>query len=203
MIGNDIVDRAQAKRESNWQRRGFLDKLFTTDEQRLILTSSDPERMVWTLWSMKESAYKVVARETGKRVFAPKKLACQINIINEETAEGVVFYEKIYPTVSSITPNYIATVAAPTTLPLNFHQEIILLDQATYQHQHRLVGEKIKHYCAASLGIPVENSSLQKDQAGVPALTLIKLSGERLTIPISISHHGYYGSFAIGCTHGL
>jgi phosphopantetheinyl transferase (holo-ACP synthase) len=203
MIGNDIVDRVQAKRESNWQRKGFLDKLFTTDEQRLILTASDPERIVWTLWSMKESAYKVAVRETGKRVFAPRKLECQVNTLTEETAEGVVSYEKIYQTRSSITPHYIASVAVPTNLPFDFHQEISLLNRATYQHQHVSIEKRIKQYCSASLSIPDGNSFLQKDQAGNPALTLIKSSGKQLTIPISISHHGYYGSFAISYIHGL
>ena len=202
MIGNDIVDRAQAHRESNWQRRGFLDKVFTTDEQHLILTSNDPECMVWTLWSMKESAYKVAVRETEKRVFAPRKLECHLNTQHKETAEGTVFYEKIYQITSSITSHYIATVATSPTLRLNFHQEISLLANATYQHQHALIEKNIKQYCLAHLGIPEENSFLQKDQNGVPTLTLIKSSGEQQTIPISISHHGYYGSFAIACTYG-
>ena len=33
MIGNDIIDLALAKKENNWQRKGFLDKLFTPKEQ--------------------------------------------------------------------------------------------------------------------------------------------------------------------------
>ena len=36
MIGNDVVDLELAKKESNWQRRGFLSKIFTKNEQRLI-----------------------------------------------------------------------------------------------------------------------------------------------------------------------
>ncbi|QMW01977.1 4'-phosphopantetheinyl transferase family protein [Spirosoma foliorum] len=203
MIGNDIVDTAQAKRESNWQRRGFLEKLFTTHEQGLILSASNPERLVWTLWSMKESAYKVSVRETGKRAFAPKKLICSITSLSEETVEGTVFYQKAYQTKSSISPQHIATVAILANTELTFHQEIIQFSNSTYQHQNARIQEDIQQYCVDYLAIPPANSYLQKDQNGIPALLVIKPSGEQLSIPISISHHGHYGSFVIDCTHRL
>ena len=56
MIGNDIIDLSVAKLESNWQRRGFLEKQFTEEEQQLILTASNPFVLVWKFWSMKEAA---------------------------------------------------------------------------------------------------------------------------------------------------
>ncbi len=61
MIGNDVVDLALAKVESNWQRKGYLDKLFTTKEQNLIFCSENPTIMVWILWSRKEAVYKIHA----------------------------------------------------------------------------------------------------------------------------------------------
>ena len=33
MIGNDIVDLDLARTQSNWQRKGFLDKIFTKKEK--------------------------------------------------------------------------------------------------------------------------------------------------------------------------
>ena len=36
-IGNDIVDLSLAKIQSNWQRKGFLEKQFTQKEQIEIL----------------------------------------------------------------------------------------------------------------------------------------------------------------------
>lgn len=200
MIGNDIVDLTQAKRESNWQRNGFLDKLFTAHEQQLIHTANDPERMVWLLWSMKESTYKVIMRETGKRVFAPLKLACHINLLSEETAKGVVFQEKTYQTKSLITPLYIASVATPITSSPDFYQAVIPLESATYQSQTIRIRKEIKQYCTETLAIPENNSSIHKNQHGTPVLHLINNIGELLIIPISISHHGWYGSFAIS-TH--
>ena len=56
MIGNDIVDLALAEKESNWKRKGFIDKIFTPQEQSLIKTSINQEIIIWNLWSRKEAA---------------------------------------------------------------------------------------------------------------------------------------------------
>lgn len=103
MIGNDIVDLVLVKQESNWQRKGFLDKLFTAKEQQLILNSSNPDLMVWNLWSKKEAAYKIYNRMSGKRVFNPIQFECE--------ADTVVFGDDIFYTQTKITSDYVYTIA--------------------------------------------------------------------------------------------
>jgi phosphopantetheinyl transferase (holo-ACP synthase) len=103
MIGNDIVDLAKAKKDSNWQRKGFLDKLFTVEEQQLILTAENPEEMVWNLWSRKEAAYKIYNRQSGERFFNPKRFVCE--------DDTVVFGTNLYYTKTQITPLFIYTIA--------------------------------------------------------------------------------------------
>lgn len=76
MIGNDVVDLALAKKESNWKRTGFLQKIFTVNELLLIEESANPEILIWNLWSRKEAAYKIFNRETGIRSFIPQQLEC-------------------------------------------------------------------------------------------------------------------------------
>ena len=92
MIGNDIVDLALAKKESNWQRNRFLDKIFTKNEQQIILNDANPEIMVWNLWSRKEAAYKIYNRETGIRGFFPLQLEC----FYENDARCKWYYIKLY-----------------------------------------------------------------------------------------------------------
>ena len=60
MVGNDIVDLKHAALESNWQRKGFLNKVFTSSEKQYIQDAENPFQMVWLIWSMKESAYKII-----------------------------------------------------------------------------------------------------------------------------------------------
>lgn len=112
MIGNDIVDLMQSRRESNWQRKGFLEKVFTADEQLLIANDPEHETMVWLLWSMKEAAYKIYNRQTKIREYIPKKLTCTILSKDSNHASGqVACLENTYHTETAITKNSIHTVA--------------------------------------------------------------------------------------------
>ncbi|EIA07654.1 4'-phosphopantetheinyl transferase superfamily protein [Flavobacterium frigoris] len=108
MIGNDIVDLALAKKESNWKRTGFLEKIFTSKEQVLISNSENPEIMVWNLWSRKEAAYKIYNRQTGIRGYIPIQLEC-----NYENADSgsVHCNGNIYYTKTEITKEKISTIA--------------------------------------------------------------------------------------------
>jgi len=112
MIGNDVVDILQSRIESNWQRRGLLQKLFTDDEQLLIKNAKDPEIMLWLLWSMKEAAYKIYNRQTKIRAYIPKKLTCTLLVNNKDSIMGhVTCYEYSYITKTTLMDNVIHTVA--------------------------------------------------------------------------------------------
>lgn len=112
MIGNDVVDLALAQKESNWKRRGFLDKIFTKDEQLLISKSENPEVMVWNLWSRKEAAYKIYNRQTGIRGFIPLQLEC----FYENAILGTVFINgNRYFTKTTISNDAMHTIAVTKT----------------------------------------------------------------------------------------
>ena len=193
MIGNEIVDLAHAKQQSNWRRVGFLNKVFTPHEQQLIHTTSDPDRMVWLLWSMKESAYKRVARQTDKRIFAPNKIACQITASYSTSVEGRVFHEGVHQTISAVTDQYISTIAFSTNVSQPVNPVIIPFDSTTYQAQYAAIRSSIKQQLATRLSIPESTIHIHKNEMGVPVVTINDL----LSLPISISHHGYYGAYVI------
>jgi len=113
MIGNDIVDLEVARYQSNWQRKGFLDKIFTIKEQRIILHCENPELLVWNLWTRKEAAYKIFNRSTQIRAFIPLRLEC--NVINE--FEGTIsINHQTYFTQTEITESSVYTVAVSERL---------------------------------------------------------------------------------------
>jgi phosphopantetheinyl transferase (holo-ACP synthase) len=112
MIGNDIIDIVQSRHESNWQRKGFIEKLFSPSEQLIIKQTSDPETMIWLLWSMKEAAYKIYNRQTKIREYSPQKLTCTILSKNDTYCTGqVICNENIYYTKTTIDPDRIHTIA--------------------------------------------------------------------------------------------
>jgi phosphopantetheinyl transferase (holo-ACP synthase) len=108
MIGNDIVDLDLARKESNWKRKGFLQKIFSQQEQNLILNDSNPEIMVWNLWSRKEAAYKIYNRCTGTRGYFPWLLLCRYD---DENSGKVVIDDFVFYTRTQITHEYIYTIA--------------------------------------------------------------------------------------------
>ena len=120
MIGNDVIDMLQSRRESNWRRKGFVEKLFTPSEQLLLSQTSDPETMIWLLWSMKEAAYKIYNRQTRIREYIPQKLACSIISKNEHYVTGkVICLENVYYTKTMISKDHLHTVAVSSSDHLN------------------------------------------------------------------------------------
>jgi phosphopantetheinyl transferase (holo-ACP synthase) len=108
MIGNDIVDLALAKKESNWKRKGFVDKIFTPQEQLLIKSSVNQQIIIWNLWSRKEAAYKIYNRQTGIRKYNPIQFEC----FDLDLEIGkVVFENQVFYTKTEITSEYIYTIA--------------------------------------------------------------------------------------------
>ena len=151
MIGNDIVDLSLARVQSNWQRKGFLQKLFTADEQETILNHPEPELMVWVLWSMKEAAYKVYNRQTLDKGFFPHLLQCNISS-NTTTFSGKVCCKgKKYITSTVIDGDFIHTLAVTQLKDL--------------QHIYEISSEKVEKdsygfpfVCENGIRIPVSKS---------------------------------------------
>jgi phosphopantetheinyl transferase (holo-ACP synthase) len=119
MLGNDIVDLNLARTQSNWRRKNYLDKIFTAEEQLLISSAENADEMVWLLWSMKESAYKIHNRKTGIRSFAPKSLKCTIHSDSDQIHGAVAIDENSYFTKSSVRLGYLHTIASPVYAKLH------------------------------------------------------------------------------------
>lgn len=108
MIGNDIVDLALAKKESNWKRKGYLDKIFTVSEQLLIQKSTNQELAVWNLWSRKEAVYKIILQKGGKRGYYPIKIEC----LDLNFEDGTVqFQNQIFSTKTIVTEESVYSLA--------------------------------------------------------------------------------------------
>ena len=126
MIGNDIIDLDFAQKESNWKRKGFLDKIFTKKEQKLIFSAENSTVMVWDLWSRKEAGYKIYNRKTQIRGYFPLQLECfDLEFINGIYFGKVVIKDKIYFTKTEITAKFINTIAVEN---VNDFNEIKILE---------------------------------------------------------------------------
>jgi phosphopantetheinyl transferase (holo-ACP synthase) len=130
VIGNDIVDLALAQKESNWKRKGFLNKIFTEKEQLLIFNDLNPELMVWNLWSRKEAAYKIYNRNTGIRGYFPLQIECfDLELIDGIQFGKVAIKEAIYYTKTTINSEYINSIAV---VAIEDFDKVTLLENSKY-----------------------------------------------------------------------
>ena len=180
MVGNDLIDLQLAKSQSNWQRKGFLEKQFSQKEQLEILKSENPFLKVWLFWSMKEAAYKCYTQHVKKRFFAPQKFEC--SLISKKRGrvvfEGITFF-----TSSFYSPLYVYTIAKDTNVETNFFSEIVL---------SHTIASVLKIKLASKTGVPLKEIEKRKTVVGAP---LFYYQNKRVTKSCSISHHGNYGAY--------
>ncbi len=190
MIGNDIVDLKLASIQSNWNRNRFLNKVFTKQEQELIKSSINPFKMVWLLWSMKESTYKVYVQQNLQQFFNPKKLQCKLI---SETEGTVKVNGKEYITKSEINNDFICTIASLKN-DKNIVNTTFKLDDNSYATQHKESYKKLIDIASKKWKRPIKDFYIKKNKVGVPKLFL---NSKELLTSFSISHHGHYGTYVI------
>ncbi|MFD2562290.1 4'-phosphopantetheinyl transferase superfamily protein [Aquimarina rubra] len=180
MIGNDIIDLKLAAVQSNWQRKGWLHKIFTGSEQKTIWDANDPNHMIWKLWSMKEAAYKAHQRCFSlSPKYNPWDFIC--------TDNKVVTQNKSYQTISKYTEDYIYTIAYSDAENTNFVSKVFTGAQDQYKRI-------LQNYIADIKGVNLCDVTLQKDNRGIPD---VKICNQSSHIPLSLSSHGSFSAFAI------
>jgi phosphopantetheinyl transferase (holo-ACP synthase) len=180
LIGNDVIDLSLAKKESNWQRKGFLKKLFSNDEQQLILEALNSFEMVWRLWSMKEAAYKIFTQQYSVRFFAPKKFECKLM----QDLNGVVCFKgQQFYTSSIINQHYIFTKAGFSKEETSY-SGMVSPDQ---------IDTMIKRKLNVLTSLKMSGIKQKKTKNGVPSY---HYKTTLLTSSCSISHHGKYGVYS-------
>lgn len=171
MIGNDIIDLSLAKKQSNWQRPGFLEKQFTDKEIKWIQQSENPFLLVWRMWSMKEAVYKVVVQQKQKRFFAPKKFACEIL---SETEGNVTFQNQTFQTHTNTTRKYMYTCTGnPTFQWIGKKTDVSKMWEAIERHTN----------------LPATELEIRKTIVGIPN---VFCGAQQVTQSMTKTHHGDY-----------
>ncbi|MCH4823119.1 4'-phosphopantetheinyl transferase superfamily protein [Gramella lutea] len=176
MIGNDIIDLSIARLENKTNNPRYCKKVFTGKERDIIEAESDKEKMLWTLWAMKETAYKAHQRRFN--------LARKINPLDYECdSESIVnIGEWKYKVEVDRNEHYIHCSTTQDNLQsyiypsLEFLFENFLTDlreQNIFRH---------------------DEIGVVKNRYGIPSI-LDKTNSE--TIPFSLSHHGKFTAIVI------
>ena len=194
-IGNDIVCLQTAAQKSNWQRRGFLKKVFTDDEIHLINASSEKNQTVWRLWSMKEAAYKAYVQQTSDTFLNPKKIQCQFNCDKKGSA---TINSNTYFIETSANSAYIHSIASNSNHLSQDYQIVKFSDQfntsKSYQIQSSETYQALLKFYAEKTNNSADKLNVCKNKLEIPKLVVNNTIQREA---VSISHHGCFGAFVI------
>ncbi len=189
-VGNDIIDLTLADKAIAFRGR-FLAKAFCPSERDLIQSSRDSSRMLWLLWSMKESAYKVHVRKTLQIKLNPIRLICKLG---EEGSAWVSIDSSVYETQSLVNEDFIHTIATPKYSNLGKLETIVVKGMGHENIRQNLI-EGLRRSYSEEKQLHLEGVEFLKDVNGFPG---VKAEGlHDMSHPCSISHHGKYGACAI------
>jgi phosphopantetheinyl transferase (holo-ACP synthase) len=79
LVGNDVVDLRDPENQPDAIHRRFDERAFTGEERERILADDSPHRIRWTLWAAKESAYQVARKIDPGVSFSPRAFAVRLS----------------------------------------------------------------------------------------------------------------------------
>lgn len=191
MIGNDIIDLNLAKKSHRWKTKRFAEIIFSPEEQLLIQDSgSNRFELIWLLWSMKESAYKVHMQKGNEPSFAPHKINCRLG--NKWTGRATID-NQVYLTNSRISEHCIYTISSCTNKKsiIDKYTKVdlrpnISLSELSYKTTLAEYSKFINTTC--------EMLNIMKNNHGIPQ---IYLNNQLQSVSLSITHHGQFFGYAI------
>ena len=194
MIAHDIVFLKNAMAAASHSNPRWLNKVYTNSEQIYIRQANNPALACWTLWSLKESIYKMNIKKGAARTFAPKKLLPESLLINLPAMWNDVSWKHQKVSLAfqvKITKRYVLSLVSE---PKNsFVAEILDNQSNSRKAQSAVVRQKIKKQIHLFYGWELEDIDFFKDQNNIP--WCINRSTNQV-LNISFSHDGPLISYA-------
>ncbi len=200
-IGNDIVD-LHVIDSPACQHVGFLERVCTPAELRLVRESASPDHCLAILWASKEAVYKLLVQEGIGCKFIPRDFVTAFEK-RTETPPGWEFpvsYRgiccKVVVAVTSKWVHAIATIPAHCVVRWTVREF-----ESSCSSGHKTSDESV---AARRLAADLLSGSGHDDvvlafQGRVP---MLMRNGENAGIGISLSHHGAFAAAAIAWISG-
>lgn len=189
IVGNDLVDLCDQEVRSGEVHPRFDERVMTPKECDAIHKSKDSVTLRWIFWAIKEAAFKAVRQIEPEVMFSPRLIRVK-NIqgfratINWEGRILQAWFEANYDHVHAVVTQGLCpeeTVRGCAMLP-----------------SKQKPGDFVRVFALST--IQSEYDSLRStlrivSQGRIPRLVL---SDNKITIPLSFSHHGRFVAFASG-----
>ncbi len=192
----------------------FVNRVFTTSEQRQIFNSANPDTMIWAIWAGKETAYKIVSKCCTDACSTPRLYEVSLDCTDkpgksdkfsarESSISGSVDTPcgKIYIRIF-LACDYVhcvgATAPLETTDAVVWHVDRISLDsEVTPEYESMFVRDTLKKHLSAYVDGSPEDMEIRREK-GTNGLNppFVYLNGRRDEIDISLSHDGAFTAYA-------
>jgi phosphopantetheinyl transferase (holo-ACP synthase) len=211
-VGNDIVDLTQPNANKKSRDTRFLKRVFLPDEEQYILADTQPEAMLWALWTGKEAAYKSIQKEWPHIPSVPRQYKVTIEreqtggpsfrpgqrtlVGTVETPQGNLKLETL------ITPEYVHSIATSSTFPRGNHvawrvERMLLPDTLSPDFESLYVRSAAKRRLVQYLKGDLRDIEIRRIKyprgLGPPS---VFFQGKPSAIDISLSHDGHFAAYA-------
>jgi phosphopantetheinyl transferase (holo-ACP synthase) len=218
-VGNDIMDLLNPHVRGKSQNTRFRKRIFLPEEERLLLANSQPDAMLWALWTGKEAAYKAIQKDHLDIPSAPRRYTVRFDSTEER-------HEFIIGTAVALLPGERHLKGTVTTPQGNVHLETLIT--ASYVHSiastflpaadARILWQverlpcgnpspdceslyvraaALRHLAQCLPGSSPKDIEIRRAQGprglGPPR---VYFQGQETTIDISLSHEGAYVAYA-------
>ena len=187
MVGNDVVDLGDRETQAESRHPRFDRRVFTADERRLVERSPDSNRVRWTLWACKESAFKLVKRHDPSTVFSPRAF----EVTTALSGPAQVHFRGCALCVDvTVDGEAIHAVATWSRCDAN---RLISAVATTRSNPSAAVRELARQHLARVLACMPGDVEIVSGPDRIPEL---RIRGNRTPGFISLSHHGRFVAFA-------
>ncbi len=203
MVGNDVVDLADADADASTYSPRFDERAFSADERTWLVATGDAARARWELWAAKEAAFKAVKRAHRTAVFSPSALEVEVDsrridgdavkstghvTLGEAVASRLAGEQLRFEIEADRDHVHAIAWRAGELAPLS---EVAVLPHAVPTSDidpSAFVRRRLIRRLAAALGVPRARLSLDR-RARVP---VVMVDGKEASIDVSLSHHGRF-----------
>jgi len=184
-----------------------MDRVFTPDEKRLIRGSSDPDRVLWSLWAGKETGYKALRRRYPAVSSAPRRYEVRLSCTDDTVSESGTVHTPCGPVAIRfcITGDYVHCIGATADEEMDAiicDVRKIPRDQSLSDGESAFVREMAKRGISACLSErpkAVEIVRPEEDRGLAPPV--VRIEGRTHAINLSMSHDGRFAACAFSACY--
>ena len=188
LLGNDVQDLRDPDSDEAFRDERARERVFTREERECMENSADPRRALWSVWALKEAAYKALTARYEGIIFSWREFRVNESLNRVQSGPHELYGEVRVSSADSLHALCLGLAEKGGAVPFSPDENRLLarVDCADSPREATreslLVRELTLRTAREYLGADATRLSL--------ADRTLRLDGRALGWPLSISHHG-------------